>query len=564
MTFALVKVSCINDRLIPLGLGCLQAFLKQNSIPVKVFNFRTADYTLPKVVFDPLIQLNLTNFIVNHQDLPLLIPIINDIINNQEPNLTEGVYPDILNDYSSRMFENPETTKKRFESLINYCKNTVLEALKGFETLGFSLNYLNISETVISSCYLKLYNPDCKIVWGGPSITQSFEAFKIFLDKGICDGLVIGEGEIPLLDIARGNDLKGIKGVVSIDESGLVQFSKGEQIDLDLLPTPDYTDIPLDTYYQIASTYRSRGCTNRCNFCAEWKLFGPRFRTRSVEKVVEDVEKIVQDHKPGFMLFGESLINDDLDYFERLCDALIEKNLGIKFGTHFRANITPDLAKKAKMAGFEDAWVGFEAFSDEDLKEMNKGTSVHQNMETIENLTKAGVNVIAMLVVGFSDLNTELKNGENVVKTIEYYSNKKRKTEEGNFIPLPIQFRPAPMYLVPGSLDYRKKISSDTKPWKCNFISRQNRDEIKNLERELSTIPYTFDRPIPNQEVAQLIRQIQDADRKAGFTIGGVTKYVVDYSMEERRKNRQKRKIERIGVSAQRFNDLRKINVKEL
>ena len=553
MTIALVKVSCINDRLIPLGLACLQAFLKQNSIPIKVFNFRTNDYTLPKVVFDPLIQLNLTDFIVNHQDLPLLIPILNDILNNRELNFSEGVYPDILNDYSSRMFEKPETTRKRLESMIDYCKNTVLEALKEFDTLGFSLNYLNISETVISSCFLKLQNPKCKIIWGGPTITQSFDAYKIFLYREVCDGLVIGEGEKPLLEIASGNDLKTIKGVMSINESGLVQFTKGEQIDLDLLPTPDYTDIPLDTYYQIASTYRSRGCTNRCNFCAEWKLFGTRFRTRSVEKVVEDVEKIFQNYKPGYMLFGESLINDDLDYFERLCDALIEKNLGIKFGTHFRANITPELAKKAKLAGFEDAWVGFEAFSEEDLKKMNKGTSVVKNMETIENLTQAGVNVIAMLVVGFSDLKTELKNGENVVKMIEYYSNKKRKTEDGSQVPLPIQFRPAPMYVVPGSLDYQKKIGSETKSWKCNFVSRQNLKEIKNLERELSTIPYTFERPIPNQEVSQLIRLIQDADRKAGFTIGGVTKYVVGYTMEERRKNRQKRKIERIGVSAQRF-----------
>ena len=76
--------------------------------------------------------------------------------------------------------------------------------------------------------------------------------------------------------------------------------------------------------------------------------------------------------------FGESLINDDLSYFEELCDMLIEKNLDMKFGTHFRANITPSLTGKAKLAGFEDAWVGFEAFSDTELKEMNKGTTFHQ------------------------------------------------------------------------------------------------------------------------------------------------------------------------------------------
>ncbi|MHA1459742.1 MAG: B12-binding domain-containing radical SAM protein [Promethearchaeota archaeon] len=553
MTIALVKVSCINDRLIPLGLSCLQAYLKQNSIPVKVFNFRTTEYKLPKVIFDPLIQLNLTDFVMNHQDFPLLLPITNDILEGNIPDLSRGMYSDLLFDYSTRMFDTPEATQERFRATIEYCKTTVIEALQNFSTVAFSINYLNIPETVITSCFLKHHNPDCQIIWGGPSITQSYEAFKLFLKKNACDGLVIGEGEQSLLEIAQNKTLSDIRGVMSLSYDKEICYSPGVQLDLNSLPTPDYTNIPLDTYYQIASTYRSRGCTNRCTFCAEWKLFGSRFRTRSVEKVVQDVETIIKNSNPGFMLFGESLINDDLDYFERLCDTLIKKNLNVKFGTHFRANITPELAIKAKLAGFEDAWVGFEAFSDDDLKEMNKGTSVDQNMETIENLTQAGVNVIAMLVVGFSDLKTELNNCENVVNTIKHYSKRKYIAENGNQVPLPIQFRPAPMYLVPSSFDYNKKRGSDTKPWNCKKISRQNHDEIKHIEKELCTIPYTFDRPIPNQEVVRLIQQIQKADRNAGFTIGGVAKYVIDYVMEERRQNRKTRKAQRIGVSAQRF-----------
>ena len=88
MTLALVKVSCINDRLIPLGLACLQAYLKHHSQPVRVFNFRTTDYTLPKVIFDPLIQLDLTDFIMNHQDFPMIVPIADDIINIRNPNFS--------------------------------------------------------------------------------------------------------------------------------------------------------------------------------------------------------------------------------------------------------------------------------------------------------------------------------------------------------------------------------------------------------------------------------------------------------------------------------------------
>ena len=553
MPLALVKVSCINDRLIPLGLACLQAYLKLHSQQVHVFNFRATDYTLPKVIFDPLIQLDLTNFIMNHQDFPMIVPIANDINNNQEPDFSNGMYVDIIKDYSTRMFEPPKTTKIRFEGMLSYCKNTVLVELKDYSTVAFSLNYLNISETVILSCLLKRCNPECTIVWGGPSITQSFEAFKIFLKEGICDGLVIGEGEHPLLEVAKGVKMTKIKGVMTLDQQQNYKYSPGIQLDLDLLPTPDYTHIPLDTYYQIASTYRSRGCTNRCQFCAEWKLFGPRFRTRSVEKVVQDVETIVREFKPRFMLFGESLINDDLEYFEELCDKLIEKNLDIKFGTHFRANITPSLAKKAKRAGFEDAWVGFEAFSDTDLKEMNKGTSVNQNMETIESLTQAGVNVLAMLVVGFSDIRTEKSNCQSIIQTITHFSKRSYIDKEGIERPLPVQFRPAPMYIVPGSFDYQSKKNSAMWPWKSKYRTDQNERDIVKLEKKLLEIPYTFNRPISDEKIVDIMVQIQDADRQAGFTIGGVMKYVINYTMEMRKMDRQKRKTQRIGVSAQRF-----------
>lgn len=562
MTIALVKVSCINDRLIPLGIACLQAYLKQHSEPVRVFNFRATDYTLPKVIFDPLIQLNLTDFIMNHQDFPIIVPIADDIMKDRIVNLSEEFYPDILKDYAARMYESPEATIKRFGAMINYCKKVVIEELKEFHTVAFSVNYINISETVISSCFLKMTNPACKIVWGGPSITQSFEAFKLFLKKGACDGLVIGEGESPLLEIAKGKDWVEIRGLMTFDSQKKFSYSPGIQLDLDSLPTPDYSDIPLDTYYQIASTYRSRGCINRCQFCAEWKLFGPRFRTRSVEKVVKDVEEIVSKYDPGFMLFGESLVNDDLSYFERLCDALIEKGLNVKFGTHFRANITPPLAKKAKLAGFEDAWVGFEAFSEKDLELMNKGTTVNQNMETIENLTQAGVNVLAMLVVGFSDLETEKNNCENVIRTIEHFSRRSYVDGTGNDLSLPVQFRPAPLYIVPGSFDYQEKKDSALLPWVCTIKSLENSNAINALEKELSEIPYSFTRPIPNEQVVKLIVQIQDADRNGGFTIGGVMKYAIDYTIEQRRNNRKTRKAERFGISAQRYSIKTKSQVK--
>ena len=125
MSIALVKISCVNDRLIPLGLACLQAYLKSNDEDVKVFNFRSSAYSLPKITSDPLIQLEPPVFIMNHQDFPLLVPIVSNIIDNNEVNLTEGMFPDIVKDYAGRLGESPSETRHRFESIIEYVKGIV-------------------------------------------------------------------------------------------------------------------------------------------------------------------------------------------------------------------------------------------------------------------------------------------------------------------------------------------------------------------------------------------------------------------------------------------------------
>jgi radical SAM superfamily enzyme YgiQ (UPF0313 family) len=471
------------------------------------------------------------------------------MLNEEKLDFTKGIFPDLFNDYAARLFESPEDTKKRYESILAFAKNCVPK-LNNCSKIGFSVDYLNVIETVILSCLLKRSNPETQIIWGGPAITQSCEAFKLMLTK-VCDGLVVGEGEQPALDFALGKNLNDVKGVISLKKGTKTEFiyEPGIQLDLDSLPTPDYTDLSLKTYYQIASVYRSRGCTNRCKFCAEWRLFGPNFRVRSIEKVVDDVEKIIKTYDPKYLIFGESLINDDLEYFEKLCDALIEKKFNIKIGTHFRANITQEIARKAKLAGFDDAWVGFEAFTDNELKEMNKGISVNQNNETIKILANVGINVLAMLVVGFGNAKEEEKNCEKILKTIKFFSARNESKQ-----PLKIQWRPAPAFLVPGSLEYNNNNRMRISPWSPLFVTSSNKNLLGVLKHELSEIPYSFERLMSDESVGWLVKRIQDADRNAGFAIGGIAAHAIKEVLEGRRQKVFSRKNERVGIAAQRLN----------
>ncbi len=555
---ALVKVSNVSDRLVPLGLACLQAYLKEHTIDVKVFNFRATEYSLPKIVTDPLIQLKPPKFVMNHQDFPLLLMIVDTLFFEGNVDFDKSVFPDLLEDYSNRLYEDYGVTKARFEAILEYVRS-IIHKIDKFTVVGFSIDYLNVVESVICSTLLRLANPTIKIVWGGPTITQSYEAFKLWLKRGIVDGLIVGEGEIPLLEVSLEIELSKISGVLSVKNNEEFFYTPGAQVALDQLPTPDYSELPLDSYYHIASVYRSRGCTNRCQFCSEWNLFGRRFRRRSVKHVINDIKTIIKDHHPKYIIFGESLINDDLKYFENLCDAMIEENFDIQFGTHFRASITLNLAKKAKKAGFNDAWVGVEALNENDLKKMNKGTTISENMETITNFAQAGVNVLAMLVVGFSNIEEERENCENIETTINFFSKFKVNNNEGKEQPLSIQFRPAPIVLVPGSLDYKEKRETTTQPWRCTVVSEGNELFIQGLELELCEIPYEFNRPIPDTEVGRLMKRIQKADREAGFAIGGIAQHVIGQMMKDRRNERNKRKQERIGVAAQRLDPIRSV-----
>ncbi len=280
---------------------------------------------------------------------------------------------------------------------------------------------------------------------------------------------------------------------------------------------------------------------------------GPRFRVRSIKKVIDDIDTLIDKYHPKYIIFGESLINDDLDYFAKLCDAMIEKKFPIKFGTHFRADITPELAEKAALAGFDDAWIGFETFNADELCNINKGVNLDQNIAAINNFSQAGINIIAMLIVGFSSIDVEIRNKESDLKIIKHYSEKRYTTKLGEEKKLMIQWRPAPAFLVPGSLLYKEYIKTNKIiPWSPIQGDYPYNKKLNLLKLELSKIPYEFERSISNENIMKFIREIQEADKKAGYAIGGVAKHVILTIKQMRKKNKKFKKLKVPGVGAQR------------
>ncbi len=143
--------------------------------------------------------------------------------------------------------------------------------------------------------------PDALIVWGGYHATMDPADA---LSEPAVDLLVVGEGEQTFAElvraVARGRDWHAIPGLAFRGESGVVFTARRPPIaDLDSLPLPDWSLVERyhDRYYLnvmgvVGSVETSRGCPYDCSFCSVWVFNARRYRTKSPERVLLELERL--------------------------------------------------------------------------------------------------------------------------------------------------------------------------------------------------------------------------------------------------------------------------------
>jgi radical SAM superfamily enzyme YgiQ (UPF0313 family) len=109
--------------------------------------------------------------------------------------------------------------------------------------------------------------------------------------------------------------------------------------DMDALPmvSPMYKrDLKIDNYFigylkaPYVSFYTGRGCKSRCTFCL-WPqtISGHRYRSRSVGKVIEEIQYIINEiPETKEIFFDDDTLTDDIDRVEKLAIAMGELGFG--------------------------------------------------------------------------------------------------------------------------------------------------------------------------------------------------------------------------------------------
>lgn len=185
------------------------------------------------------------------------------------------------------------------------------------------------------------------VVVGGVYATTNPE--QVIQDENI-DYVVIGEGEYIFRNLLL--FILGIKDQPPTE--GLCYWVKGAVFngghagmieDLDVLPLPDYTLIDLPSYatkaerrsvdgppaYPYARMFTSRGCPFHCVFCQVEKIQGRKFRGRSAENVLNEMEWLKRTYGIKGLIFDDDNMLFNRKRAVEIFQGMIDLKLNLKW-----------------------------------------------------------------------------------------------------------------------------------------------------------------------------------------------------------------------------------------
>jgi hypothetical protein len=315
-------------------------------------------------------------------------------------------------DYSIRDMDN---VLKLISNLTDSCVERIRQTEA--DVIAFHIVWDSALLSSLIARKLKEIDSDLLIVFGGPDCSRLFRG-KLFSHLGAIDVVVTSEGEkafrefLDQWDKCNG-DLKKTKVrgcVINVRGKEVIDCGEPELTpNLDTLPFPDYSDLPLAKYtgFYALPILTSRGCKYKCKFCVDrLAICQETYRERSIRNVVEEILHLHEEYGIRGLYFCDSSLNVSLSRLTSLCDGLAEvkKKIGesLCWGGDIRVSpLTQVVLRRMHDVGCRFLMFGAESASQRILRAMGKGVTVEEMSEAFEWAKEAGIWVFTYWIVGF-------------------------------------------------------------------------------------------------------------------------------------------------------------------
>jgi anaerobic magnesium-protoporphyrin IX monomethyl ester cyclase len=234
------------------------------------------------------------------------------------------------------------------------------------------------------------------------------------LSTGLFDFVVRGEGEYTMLDLVKhieeGNSFQEVKGISYLSDGELIRTPSRPLIqDLDSLPFPARDLLPLQNYTVtlkgrfMSAALTSRGCPFNCDFCSASQFFGRKWRTRSIENVMEELELLYENYGYRAVAFFDDHFTLNPNRMIEFCENILKNNWDLYWWAFSRVDSVvknEGLVELMAKAGLKQVFIGFESGNQEVLDNYGKDLSVDNAFKAVEILKKYKISVWASFIIG--------------------------------------------------------------------------------------------------------------------------------------------------------------------
>jgi len=306
------------------------------------------------------------------------------------------------------------------------------------------------------------------------------------------DYCIVGEADttfpalVGLLSEQALKDRNHIEGLVWREDDLIRHNDKTRYIDdLDSLPFPARDLVDINTYMEGSKTKRlyglgfkpalslltSRSCPNRCSFCNMRLVHGGRWRSRSADNVLSELDEMINKYGAEHIFIMDDNFTLNIGRAKIICEKIIQRGLQFRWNTPNGISVRGmdlELAKLMRRAGCANVCIAIESGSEYIRNEvMNKRTTDNQIVNAAECFKAAGIPVVGFILLGMPG-----ENAQHFQQTVDLV---KRLPLASIVVSFAVPFPGTDLHrqlVQQGILDPEEKIGIDT----LNIISYETGD----------------------------------------------------------------------------------------
>lgn len=272
--------------------------------------------------------------------------------------------------------------------------------------IGFTCTTASIHRAHEIAKNIKQISPEIKIVMG--NIHPTVLPDETLADSNV-DLVVRREGEFTFLEYIQALQNKGayqkIEGLSYRDNGKAIHNPDRPYVtDLDTFPKLNW-NLLTETKgnYSIEWVLSSRGCPFKCIFCSARSVSGYRYRMNSPQRVLEEVDVLVNEYGKKFISFADDNFVVNKNRTREICRMLIERgyNKEVKWLCQTRADaVNEEILDLMRKAGCEYISFGIETGTQRMLDLIRKTVKIEKIEKAVEMAHKAGIKTRGSFMLG--------------------------------------------------------------------------------------------------------------------------------------------------------------------